>query len=144
MSIKRLARQLYYTGKTTRVPSEEEETELISKYNLPYKHQPSFNSAISNITAPVKKPEPANDRHALADVVDDFEELFKVDIKNLSTRQFVVLEDKIAMVKEYFIAKIRRSEMSDWYKQSLIKDIEECETASSILVLLYYRVAINE
>lgn len=144
MSIKRLARQIYFTGKTTRVPTEEEETELRDKYNLNYKHQPAFNSAVQSIVKPAKTPEPAHDRHVLADIVDDFEARFKVDLDNVSTRKYIVLEDKIKLVKDYFQAKIRASDMSDWYKQSLARDIDGCETANALLVLLYYRVGISE
>lgn len=142
---KRLARQIYCTGKTNRVPSEEEEHEIQTKYKLGYAHSPSFDNEVKSIIRPDKgTAKPSHDRHILADIVDEFEDRFKIDFDNVSTRKYLELDKKIKLVKDYFIAKIRVSELSTWYKQSLVKDIEECETAQCLLVLLYYRIGINE
>ena len=146
MNTKRLARQMYCKGTTTRMPSEEEESELQSKYKMMYNHRPTFDTTVKSILNPtsINPPKPARDRHILADIVDAFEDRFKIDFDNVNTRKYLALEDKIELVKDYFTAKIGASDMSDWYKQSLVKDIEGCETANALLVLLYYRVGINE
>lgn len=145
MNVKRLARQLYYKGKTNRVPSEEEEQELISRYNIPYKHAPAFDDAVNTAIKPVEhEQEPAYDRHALADVLDDFEDRFKVDLDNINPRMYIDLEKKETLVKDYLVAKINASEMSKIYKGTLANDIKDSESVNMMLATLYYRVGISE
>lgn len=148
MSVKRLARQIYFTGKASRVPTEEEESTLQSKYKIAYKHQPTFNNTVADLVrgevSPEKKDTGTSDRHKLADIVEAFEELFNVDLDNVSTGQYRALEKKLNMVKEYFTLKIEKSDMSRWYKASLKQEISNCETANSLLVLLYFRVGIAD
>jgi|GEM_PF-4050203 len=155
---KQMARELFYTGKTTMTPTEDEEIELQQKYGRSSRR--TFNDEIDDIMKYAEEDssylssdgdtleDQAKElqievqkyaKNLVANIFDKLEDDYNLDINNLDPHKYRRLNERFEVIKKSVWRQIMLSKLDDRIKQFLARNIEKTEDISQLLIeLLFY------
>lgn len=148
---KRIARQIFFTGRTDIEPTEDEEYDLKTRYGLDLPKPGKFNDEVEEVVSYYEDEEvgptlddkfPPHTKHVLARIADEIEDEFRLDLDNDDPKKYIRLNNKLEAFKKFVWRRIMLSKLPDFVKEDLDRIIDRAETAEAILMTLYGRISI--
>lgn len=146
---KYIARSLFYTGDCDYTPSEEEERELNVKYGMSFPYKNKFNKLADKYTKEQEEQEEANTQNdliphtrlAIADLIDEIEDEYNLDVNNLDPKKYKRLENRFEDVQKHIWKKIMMSNLPDVIRKNLAKHVERSKSVFEILMFLLFKTS---
>jgi len=148
MRTKQIARDIFYTGNTRIVPTEDETLLLKQKYGLTVPNSNNFQKQVNSFLNPADDAEDAEEhigsmlskitRGFLSRLYDEIEDDYNLDLPNRDPKKYEKLEDNFTQIQKAIWRKVSLSKLPEPEKNSVAKRILKATTVSALLSYLEF------
>ena len=140
---RRIARELHYTGTTTKNPTPDEAEEIRDKYGLDVPYKNEFNTEVEEFLAGEEDGEDELPEHMVphtrmfvAGLLNDIEDELNIDIGNTDPRKIKRLDARFERIQRNVWRKVMLSKIDESVKKRVGAAIESKESMSELLMYL--------